>query len=138
MEYALRGGKRYYRDENGRWVEDKITQEQADRMVSRNIRSTPEPRQRIANRHYGSPCVGAAAAASSRSIIPWGGIIFICIVLTLILALLYNQLHESPSQQAISEYMDWYNSRFVETAPEEAPQTSVYGLAAADVLSMNL
>lgn len=67
-------------------------------------------------------------AASSRSIIPWGGIIFICIVLALIVALLYNQLHDSPSQQAISEYMDWYNSRFVETAPEEAPQTGAYGL----------
>lgn len=129
MGYVLRNGKRYYQYEDGRLERDILTQEEADRRERRNINRTPF---RPAGIPSGSS-INRSGGRTTASSVPWGLILVVCILCMIAGAFYYNSTHDSPAEQAITDYMNgtaWANGDQKdneEAVPEHSDSVSASG-----------
>lgn len=106
-------GKRYYKNANGRWVKDNVSQEEADRRASGS-----SGRGSVGNLHYRTRSADWSApssrarhatrsiSSSSKGALPWIVMLFIVVFSLGIGAYFFNKDHVSTAEMAIMKYMD--------------------------------
>lgn len=113
MEYRLIDGKRYYKDANGRWVKDNVSQEEADRRASglSGRRSGGNLQHRTRSSDWSTPSsvshpATGSISSSSKGALPWIAMLLIVVLFLGIGAYFFNKDHVSTAEMTIMKYMD--------------------------------
>ena len=107
MGYVLINGKRFYQDDRGNATLDNVSQEEADRRERRNSAAFDGHTGSGFGTSSGSPSSGSVARTiSTRHTVPWRVIILLGMILMVIGALIYNQMHVSLAERTIENYME--------------------------------
>lgn len=131
MGYVLINGKRYYQDSRGNVSLDNVSQEEADRR-ERGAALSPAERNRARSEafNHSSSRRNTAATRTRQSVR------LLVVTATVVTALAagafaYNQIHESPAEKAIADYMRELTEKVTEEedTASEIPETEAAGIS---------